>query len=155
MWRTPSATPRPCPAGQWRVPVGLALERVQHLDRPRAVDALAGDARLAVAQRVAPPQLDRIDAQLLGDHVDVALAGEHRLRIARRAHRAARNAVGVDRLDFEPGHRHVVRASASLCAGTTSAGRDLAGRVRAAVDDGLGLVGQELAVATDRRAQLA
>ena len=109
MWRTPSATPRPRPGRDGACQSGLALERVEHLHGPGAVHALAGDARLTVAQRVAPPQVDRIDAQRRGDHVDVTFAGEHGLRVARGAHRAARNAVGVDRFDFEPGHRHVVR----------------------------------------------
>ena len=46
------------------------------------MNSLAGDAWLAVAQRIPPPQVDRIDAQRHGDHVDVTLAGKHGLRVA-------------------------------------------------------------------------
>ena len=115
-------------------PTGFAFERVQHLDRPRAPDALAGDARLAIVDRVTPPQLDRIEPELLGNHVDVALAGEHRLRIARRAHRSARDAVGVDGLHFEPRHRYVVGGERVMHR-HDQVRRDLTSRIRAAIND--------------------
>ena len=35
MWRTPSATPRLRPGRQRLVPVRLALQRIEHLDRAR------------------------------------------------------------------------------------------------------------------------
>ena len=116
------------------------------------MDALAGDARLTVAQRVPPPQLDRIDAERLGNHVHVTLAGEHRLWVARRAHRTTRNAVGVDGSGLEPGHRHVVRGE-RVVRGNHQVGRDLAGGIRTTVDGHLRLMSQERAVVAHGRAE--
>ena len=137
---------------QWRPPVRLAFERVEDLLGSRAMDALAGDARLTVAQRVPPPQLDRIDAERLGNHVHVTLAGEHRLWVARRAHRTTGNAVGVDGSGLEPGHRHVVRGE-RVVRGNHQVGRDLAGGIRTTVDGHLRLMSQERAVVAHGRAE--
>ena len=113
---------------------------------------LARHRLVAVVQGVAPPELDRIDAQLTRDDVHVGLAGKHRLRVARRAHRAAGDAVGVDGLDLQAGHGHVVRRQ-RVMRRDHEPGRDLARGVGAAVDDALRLMRQELAVSIDRRAQ--
>ena len=48
-----------------------------------------------------------------GDHVDMALAREQRLRRARRAHVSAGHVVGVDRVQLQPRLRHAVRRPAS------------------------------------------
>ena len=144
--------PPAAPRRRRGMPVRLAFERIEHLHGARAMHAFARYARLAISQSVVSPQVDRIDTQRLGNHVDVAFAGEHRLWITWRAHGAARNAVGVDRLDFKPGHGHVVRGQC-VVRRHHQVGRDFACRVCPAVDQHLRLVGQEHALGADRRTQ--
>ena len=48
-------------------------------------------------ERVAQPELERIDAQLAGQLVHQRLVGDRRLRHAEAAERAGRRAVRVDR----------------------------------------------------------
>ena len=79
-----------------RRPAHARGERVQHaLDR-RIPHRRAGRLRAAVPQDVAATELDRVDAELAGDQIGVALVGENELRDAEPAQRARRRPVGVE-----------------------------------------------------------
>ena len=124
----------PAAGGQRLVPAGLALERIEHLDRARAEDALAGDARLAVVQRIAAPDLDRIDAQRL--RRSCRRGSRSRTWTADRPVRASsrRECCWCRPRRASSRVTGTWYAESVVCAGTTRFGRDLARGVRAAVD---------------------
>ena len=138
---------------KWCLPSRFALQRLQDFHRTREMDLLTRHAGFAIAQRVAAPQLDGIDAKLAGDHVDVALTGKHRLRITGSAHGSAGNAVGIDGLYLQLRHRNVVRRE-RIVSRHDQRRPHLTCRVRSAVDDRFALMGQKLAVTTHGGAQV-
>ena len=101
----PDATPI-ASFGRQRLAPPIRATRRSPARRARpALVALARRALVAVADEVAPPELDRIQADPRGEHVVVLLDRPARLRPRRRAHRAGRRAVRVDggRLDVDVG----------------------------------------------------
>ena len=69
---------------------------------PRRID-------VAIAHEIFLPELDRIHLEFLRDQIHLALVGEESLRIAGRAHMAARNLVGVDHVLFDERVGNIIR----------------------------------------------
>ena len=100
--------------------------------------------RTPLAQDVAAPELDRIDAERSGDDVGLPLVGPHQLRDAEAAQRAGRRLVRVDGVVVEGDVLDVVRAGGGEAGLLRHARPDV--RVRAAVPVGLDLAGDHPAV---------
>ncbi len=76
------------------------------------VQLLAGDVAVAFAQHVLEPQLERIDAELVGEQVDRELARPRRLHLPVTAEGAVRRQVRVDAVGVDPRVLPAVRAGA-------------------------------------------
>ena len=114
------------------------------------VHDLAGAEGVALAQQVLPAQLDGVDAEPVGHHVDDPLGGPDRLHRAVAAERAAGRQVGVDAVGVDGDVVEAVGPDAGvahLLGDTWSAVG-----VRAGVDVGPDPLGDERAVAPWRRA---
>ena len=120
-----------------------ALEQLAH--RRRAVDHLAGDHPVAGLQRVAQPQLDRIQSELRGQPVHLRLVRDGHLDGAEPAHGAARRVVGEHDAGVDLGAADAVRPGGEAGRVADHGGRRR--RVRAAVEQHLGLHVDQLAVA--------
>ena len=108
------------------------------------LQVLARGGLFALDDEVLAPEVDRVDAEVAGDVVQVRLDREDALRVAGSAHEAARDLVRVDeaRLDADVGDavgpRGLVRAP--------DGAEGLERGVGAGVDEVLDLVGDERAV---------
>ena len=118
--RTPS--PRVVLPGAAGKPKRIARKRLGggRLEPRRLADHLAtgsepsitwpGRKRVARRERVQEAELDRIDAERVGELVHLGLAGEARLNRAEAAHRAARRVVRVHHRRLDQRVRHQVGA---------------------------------------------
>src|SRR5439155_14807970 len=96
--------------------LGLTVVRARHRGvedflRSEVFPVLAAAGDIALPQQVAPPELHWIQPQLVGHLIDVALEAEAHLWIARRAHEAAREVIGVDDERLHPDVWDAVRAA--------------------------------------------
>src|SRR5262245_59216221 len=76
--------------------------RPQGLMHPHMLEALAGGGLFAVDDEVFKTKLQRIEAKLARDLVDVGLQGKHGLWFAWSTHEAARKTIGVDERRLDP-----------------------------------------------------
>ena len=115
--------------------------------RPIGRDRLAAEPGVALAQGVLEPDLQRIEAEPVGDVVDLALAGERCLRIAEAAEGGETELVGV-------GHAAMAAAIRNPI-GSSRHQQRVAEHARAVVGEGaavhqqLDLAGDECPVALD------
>src|SRR5690606_34993122 len=115
------------------LPAAGRLDPRQALEEPAGADLQLVDRDRVAAEVVPPPQLDRIDAELLGRLVALALDGEARLHAAVAALGPAGGLVGVGAPAIEAVGREAVRRAQQL-AGVVGGDQPEAG-VGAAVDD--------------------
>ena len=108
------------------------------------VHDLAGAEGVALLQQVLPAQLDGVDAEPVGHHVDDTFGGPHRLHRAVAAERAAGRQVGVDAVGVDGDVVEAVRADAGVAHLLGDAGSAVG--VGAGVDVGPDALGHEGAV---------
>src|SRR5262245_31844762 len=90
--------------------------RTQGLMHPHMLEALAGGGLFAVDDEVLKTKLQRIEAKLARDLVDVGLQGKHGLWFAWSTHETARDAIGIDERRLDPAVRHAVRTRSLVIA---------------------------------------
>ena len=86
---------------------------------------IAGHGPAVRLQRVAPPELDRIERQSRGHFVDQHFDGGHRLQRAVAAHRSRRDAAGMQRYRGHVDLWDVVNADRACCANGGNASREV------------------------------
>ena len=125
-----AATPRPRAVG-----VDVESRAIQQRGEVGPVPRLAGRRGIARAGDVAPTQLERCDAELACDEVEVRFRREHVLRLPRRAHVAARHLVRVHGRRFVPRRGHAIALERLHTALDQEARGWLARGVRASVEE--------------------
>src|SRR5262249_49738665 len=126
---------------------GSLNRRLQGLMDTHVLETLAGGRLVTVGDEIFRAQRQRIDAELASDLVNVRLQGEHRLRLPRSAHEAARDGISVYERRLDPAVGSAI-GSSRLVEATDDASR-FEGRIGPRVDQVVHLVGCERAVALD------
>ena len=77
------------------LPTGSLDDSLQHFAHEDVIPLFAHGIGIAVVQNILAPQLQGIDAHLLGDDIHLRFEGEDDLRTPRRARLGARHLIGV------------------------------------------------------------
>ena len=92
-------------------PTGGLGRTIQRLPHPDMAQSNASARGPALTHAVAAPKLDRVDAELAADDIDLGFSGEVRLDAPWAAERPAPHLVGVDAIGLKPHMRDVVGAT--------------------------------------------
>ncbi len=134
------------------LPTARALRSVQALQERRRRDAELVDGRRVRRQGVAAPQVERVDAQLLGELVEGDLHRVADVRAAVRAHRTARRLGRVHPASLVAEVRDPVRPHRQHAVVVRRDGAERA--PRAAVDERFDVVGEETPLGVRRDAHV-
>ena len=94
------------------IPSGSLAHLIQAVGQSVGGNRLAAKPTIALALEISQSKLDRIEAERIGDLVDLGLAGECHLRNAEAAERAEAYLVGVGKPAVTIGMRDAVGAAA-------------------------------------------
>ncbi len=145
-----AADPRP---GLGLGPMARLERGLERLGGSYVLEMVAVGEEIAVAQKVPPAELGRIQRELSGDHVHLRLPGEDHLGLAGRPGVTARDVVAIDAERFDQEMGNPVDAGAHAGSSQIHARRRLEGGVGAAVEERLHAPGDDPPVLAHAGAQ--